>query len=61
MSLSNIVAGGIKLLLYTTVGGLIVANILQFFYNYLVSKIDFNRCFDGKDASISLIRHLGKG
>ena len=34
------VAGGIKTALLTTVGGLIVAVILQVFYNYCVSKID---------------------
>ena len=34
------VAGGIKTALLTTVAGLIVAVILQFFYNYIVSKID---------------------
>ena len=34
------VAGGIKTALLTTVAGLIVAVILQVFYNYIVSKID---------------------
>lgn len=34
------VAGGIKTALLTTVAGLIVAVILQIFYNYIVSKID---------------------
>jgi biopolymer transport protein ExbB len=33
-------AGGIKVALITTVSGLIVAIILQIFYNYIVSKID---------------------
>ena len=48
------VAGGIKIALITTVTGLIVAIILQFFYNYLVSKIDgiVNKM---EDASISLV------
>ncbi len=36
----NVVAGGIKVALLTTVTGLIVAIILQIFYNYIVSKID---------------------
>ncbi len=36
----SIVAGGIKIALLTTVFGLIVAVILQVFYNYIVSKID---------------------
>ena len=35
-----LVASGIKVALLTTVGGLIVAVILQLFYNYLVSKVD---------------------
>jgi len=35
-----IVAGGIKMALLTTVFGLIVAIILQIFYNYIVSKVD---------------------
>ncbi|WP_235299147.1 MotA/TolQ/ExbB proton channel family protein [Portibacter marinus] len=35
-----VVAGGIKVALLTTVFGLIVAIILQVFYNYIVSKID---------------------
>ena len=36
----TIVAGGIKVALLTTIFGLIVAIILQVFYNYLVSKIE---------------------
>ena len=36
----NVVAGGMKVALITTVAGLIVAIILQLFYNYIVSKID---------------------
>lgn len=36
----TIVADGIKVALLTTVFGLIVAVILQIFYNYIVSKID---------------------
>jgi biopolymer transport protein ExbB len=34
------IAGDIKVALLTTVAGLIVAVILQFFYNFIVSKID---------------------
>ncbi len=50
----QIVAGGIKVALLTTVGGLIVAVILQLFYNYLISKIDgiVNQM---EDASISFV------
>ena len=36
----SIVAGGMKIALITTVGGLIVALILQFFYNYILTKIE---------------------
>ncbi len=36
----TVVAGGIKVALLTTVFGLIVAIILQIFYNYCVAKID---------------------
>jgi len=55
----NVVAGGIKVALITTVGGLIVAIILQLFYNYLVSKID-SIVVSMEDASISLIDILVK-
>ncbi len=50
----TVVAGGIKVALLTTVFGLIVAIILQIFYNYIVSKIDgiVNRM---EDASIALV------
>lgn len=53
------VAGGIKIALLTTVAGLIVAVILQLFYNYLVSKID-SITISMEDASISLIDILTK-
>jgi biopolymer transport protein ExbB len=36
----TVVAGGIKVALLTTVFGLIVAMILQVFYNYIIAKID---------------------
>ncbi len=36
----TVVAGGMKVALLTTVFGLIVAIILQVFYNYLISKVD---------------------
>jgi len=55
----SLVAGGIKVALITTVSGLIVAIILQIFYNYIVSKIDtiVNHM---EDASISLLDLLVK-
>ncbi len=49
-----LVAGGIKVALITTVSGLIVAIILQVFYNYIVSKVD-SIVNQMEDASISLI------
>jgi biopolymer transport protein ExbB len=55
----NLVAGGIKVALITTVTGLIVAIILQIFYNYLISKIDAI-VVSMEDASISLVDILVK-
>lgn len=55
----TIVAGGIKVALLTTVFGLIVAIILQLFYNYLVAKID-SIVNDMEDSSISFIDILSK-
>lgn len=55
----SLVAGGIKLSLITTLFGLIVAIILQLFYNYLVAKID-SLVNEMEDASISLIDILVK-
>lgn len=51
---ATVVAGGIKVALITTVGGLIVGMILQLFYNYIVSKID-DLVNDMEDVSISLL------
>jgi biopolymer transport protein ExbB len=56
---ATIVAGGIKVALITTVFGLVVAIILQVFYNYLLSKID-NLSNQMEDSSISLIDMLVK-
>lgn len=55
----TIVAGGMKVALITTVGGLIVAMILQVFYNYILSRIDA-LSIDMEDASIGLIDVLAK-
>ena len=55
----QVVAGGMKVALITTVGGLIVGMILQILYNYLVSKID-SLVNNMEDASISLIDILVK-
>jgi biopolymer transport protein ExbB len=54
-----VVAVGIKVALLTTVFGLIVAIILQIFYNYIVSKID-SIVNNMEDASISLVDMLVK-
>ncbi len=53
----SLVAGGIKVALLTTVFGLITAIILQFFYNYVASKID-RIVIDMEEASIELIDSL---
>lgn len=50
----SLVAGGIKIALITTVFGLIVAVILQIFYNYILAKID-GIVMRMEDASISLV------
>ena len=54
-----VVADGIKVALLTTVLGLIVAMILQLFYNYLIAKVD-GIVNDMENASISLIDLLVK-
>jgi len=53
----SLVAGGIKVALLTTVFGLIVAIILQVFYNYIIAKID-SIVNSMEDASITLIDML---
>ena len=55
----SLVAGGIKVALLTTLFGLIVAIILQVFYNYIISLVDdiVNKM---EDASISLMDMLVK-
>lgn len=55
----SLVAGGIKVALITTVSGLLVAIILQIFYNYCVSKID-SIINNMEDASISFLDLLVK-
>ena len=50
----TVVAGGIKVALLTTVFGLVVAIILQIFYNYIISKVD-SIVNNMEDASISLV------
>lgn len=51
---ATVVAGGIKVALLTTLWGLIVAVILQMFYNYILSRVDA-LVNDMEDSSISLL------
>lgn len=50
----TVVAGGMKVALLTTVFGLITAIILQFLYNYIISKIE-NLVNAMEDSSISFM------
>lgn len=54
-----LVAGGIKVALITTVGGLIVAMILQVFFNYCTAKIE-GIVNNMEDASVTLLDILVK-
>ena len=55
----SLVAGGIKVALLTTVFGLVVAIILQVFYNYLIAKVD-SLVNDMEESSISFMDILIK-
>ena len=55
----TVVAGGMKVALLTTVFGLIVAIILQIFYNYLISKIE-SLVTEMEDGSITFMDILIK-
>ncbi len=55
----NVVAGGMKVALITTVFGLIVAMILQVFFNYILTKIE-SLTTDMEDSSISFVDVLTK-
>ena len=55
----SLVAGGIKVALLTTVFGLIVAMILQVFYNYIIAKVD-SLVKDMEDSSITFMDILIK-
>ena len=50
----TIVAGGMKVALITTIFGIIVALILQVFYNYILSKIE-EITSNMEEATISLL------
>ncbi len=55
----NVVAGGMKVALITTIAGLIVASILQVFYNYILSRID-SLTIDMENSSIAMLDTLYK-
>ena len=55
----TVVAGGMKVALITTIGGLIVALILQVFYNYILSKVE-GILKKMEDASITLLDSIIK-
>lgn len=50
----TIVAGGMKVALITTIFGIIVALVLQVFYNYILSKVESLNT-EMEDASVSLL------
>lgn len=50
----NVVAGGMKVALITTIFGIIVALVLQVFYNYILSKVEALNT-DMEDSSVSLL------
>lgn len=55
----TVVAGGMKVALITTIGGLVVAMVLQVFYNYILSLVEgiVNKM---EDASITLLDAIVK-
>ena len=55
----TVVAGGMKVALITTIFGLIVAMILQVFYNYILSKIEAITS-QMEDSSITLLDMIMK-
>ena len=55
----TIVAGGMKVALITTIYGIVVALILQLFYNYILAKIEALTA-DMEDSSIVLLDLLTK-
>ena len=55
----TVVAGGMKVALITTIFGLVVALILQVFYNYILSKIEAITS-QMEDSSITLLDMIMK-
>jgi biopolymer transport protein ExbB len=56
---ATVVAGGIKVALLTTLLGLVIAVVLQLFYNYILSKID-HLTAQMEESAIALLDILGK-
>ena len=56
----TIVAEGMKVALITTIFGIIVALILQVFYNFIIAKID-HLTEQMEEAAITLMDMIGKG
>ena len=52
----TVVAGGMKVALITTIFGLVVALILQVFYNYILAKIEALTSKEIEESSISLVK-----
>ena len=50
----TVVAGGMKVALITTIFGIVVALVLQIFYNFILSKIE-SLTTDMEDSSITLL------
>ena len=50
----TVVAGGMKVALITTIFGLVVAIVLQIFYNYILSKIEALTS-EMEDSSVTLL------
>jgi biopolymer transport protein ExbB len=55
----TVVAGGMKVALLTTIFGIVVALILQIFYNYILNKIE-SITAQMEDSTITLLDMLTK-
>ena len=55
----TIVAGGMKVALITTIYGIVVALVLQVFYNFILTKIEAITA-DMEDSSITLLDLIAK-
>jgi biopolymer transport protein ExbB len=54
-----LVAGGMKVALLTTIFGIVVALVLQIFYNYILSKIE-SITAQMEDSTVSLLDIITK-